>query len=77
MAETISIRMTPERARLFNRARKKFRLKRYSEVVDLALQNVLKDEVDYAEKLESVSGCVSLEADKDSVQAIRHLRNGK
>ncbi len=77
MGETITIRLTPSRKRLLKLLKKRFNLKKNSEVIDLALNMSFKDEIDYRSKLEKVAGCISLEGSEDSVKRVRSLRDGQ
>ena len=47
MAQSITIRLTPERARFIKLIKKRFNFKKNSEAIDLALRMSLEDEIDY------------------------------
>lgn len=76
MGQTITIRLTPKRERLLKNIKKRFNLKKNSEVIDLVLKMSSNDDVGYKSKIEKVSGIVSLEGKKSSVKRIRFLRDG-
>lgn len=77
MSQIITIRLTTKRERLLKLLKKRFNLKRNSEVIDLALSMSLKDNIDYRSRLEKVSGCISLKGKRDSIKEIRALRERK
>lgn len=77
MSQTITIRLTSKRERLLKLLKKRFNLKRNSEVIDLALSMSFNDDIDYKSKLEKVSGCIRLKGKENSIKRIRSLRDGK
>jgi len=74
MAQSITIRLTPERARFIKPIKKRFNFRKNSEAIDLALRMSLEDEIDYKYKVEQVSGCIGLPGSKTAAQRIRDLR---
>jgi hypothetical protein len=74
MAQSITIRLTPERARFIKLIKKRFNFKKNSEAIDLGLRMSLEDEIDYKYKVEQVSGCISLPGSKNAAQRIQDLR---
>ena len=74
MSETISVRLTPEREKLLKTAKRYYKVKNNSEVIDLALKEALKDRADYESRLKSVVGCVKLKGKENSIERIRKLR---
>ena len=77
MGQSITIRLTPTRERLLKLLKKRFKLEKNSEAIDLALRMSFKDEIDYKSRIEKVAGCISLKGNKNSVKIIRSLRDGK
>ena len=76
MNKTISIRLTEERADLLSRAKRYFKVKKDTDVIDLALKTSLKAEFDYDSKLKSVLGCIKLTGNESATRTIRALRDG-
>lgn len=74
MVQSITVRLTPERARLLKLIKKRFNFKKNSEAIDLALRMSFEDEIDYKYKIEKVSGCIGLTGNKNATQRIRALR---
>ena len=74
MSETISIRLTPERKNLLEEAKRHFKVKKNSDVIDLALKISLRSRSDYESRLKAVVGCIKLAGKKDAVERIRALR---
>ncbi len=75
MSQSITIRLTPERERLLNRLKRRFKVKKHSEAIDLVLRMNATDDVGYRAKVEKVSGCISVTDKKNAVQRIRSLRD--
>jgi hypothetical protein len=75
MSQSITIRLTPERARLLNRLKRRFKVKKHSEAIDLVLRMNTAGEDGYRARVEKVSGCISATGKKNAVQRIRSLRD--
>lgn len=74
MTRTISIRLTPEREYLLIQAKKRFKAKKYSDVIDLALKTSVKDISDYGLRLKNAIGCIKFQGDENAIDLIRNLR---
>ena len=73
--QTITIRLTPKREKLLTGLKKRYKLKKNSQAIDLALTMSSTDEIDYRSRIEQVSGCISLKRKGSAVQRIRSLRD--
>ena len=74
MSGTISVRLTPEREKLLMKAKRYYKVKNNSEVIDLALKEALRGRADYESRLKTVIGCVKLKGKENSIERIRKLR---
>lgn len=74
MNRTISLRLTTERENLLKQVKKLFNIKKNSDAIDLALKMSLRDQPDYGERLNAVTGCIKLNGEKTAVTAVRNLR---
>jgi hypothetical protein len=75
MSQSITIRLTPKRERLLKLLKKRYKIKKNSDAIELALNMALKDEIDYKAKIEKVTGCIGLTGAPNSVKKIRSLRD--
>lgn len=75
MGQTITIRLTPKREKLLTGLKKRFKVKKNSQAIDLALKMSITDDIDYRSRIEQVSGCISLKGKGSAVKRIRSLRN--
>lgn len=75
MSKSITVRLTPKRARLLNRLKKRFKVKKHSEAIDFVLPMNAAGEAGYRARVEKVSGCIKLRGQKNAVQGIRWLRD--
>lgn len=76
MGQTITIRLTPKREKLLTGLKKRFKVKKNSEAIDLALKmSRTPDDIDYGTRIEQVSGCISLKGKTNAVKRIRSLRD--
>ncbi len=76
MTETLTIRLTARRAELLNRLKKRLRVKKNIDVIDIALQMGCRDEVDYISRIEKAAGCLCADTGTGAVARIRSLREG-
>ena len=76
MTETLTIRLTAQRTHLLNRLKKRLRVKKNIDAIDIALQMGCRDEVEYMRKIEKAAGCLSADAGPGAVERIRSLRDG-
>ena len=80
MSQSITVRLTPTRARLLKMLKRRFNLKTNSEVIDLALRTSVQkeiedEEIDYRARIEKVAGCLRKRSGKDAMKRIRELRD--
>ena len=75
MGQTISIRLTPERGKLLAGLKKRFKVKKNSQAIDLALKMSMQNDTDYKSKIERVSGCIIVKGKESAVKRIRSLRD--
>jgi hypothetical protein len=75
MGQTITIRLTPKREKLLTCLKKRFKVKKNSQAIDLALKMSITDDIDYRSRIEQVSGCISLKGKGSAVKRIRSLRD--
>ena len=75
MGQTITIRLTPQREKLLTGLKKRFKVKKNSQAIDLALKMSITDDIDYRSRIEQVSGCISLKGKGSAVKRIRSLRD--
>ncbi|MCX5886543.1 MAG: hypothetical protein NT096_11655 [Proteobacteria bacterium] len=75
MGQTITIRLTPKREKLLTGLKKRFKVKKNSQAIDLALKMSITDDIDYRSRIEQVSGCISLKGKGSAVKRIRSLRD--
>ena len=75
MSQSITIRLTPKRERLLKLLKKRYKIKKNSEAIELALNMTFKDEIDYKAKIAEVTGCIRLTGAPNSVKKIRSLRD--
>jgi len=76
MTETLTIRLTAQRTQLLNRLKKRLKVKKNIDAIDIALQMGCRDEVDYMSRIEKAAGCLSSHAGESAVERIRSLRDG-
>ncbi|MCX5894441.1 MAG: hypothetical protein NTZ51_01215 [Proteobacteria bacterium] len=77
MGQTITIRLTPKREKLLTGLKKRFKVNKNSEAIDLALKMGSTDGIDYRTRIEQVSGCISLKGKRNAVKRIRSMRDVK
>jgi len=75
MGQTITIRLTPKREKLLTGLKKRFKVKKNSQAIDLALKMSITDDIDYRSRIEQVSSCISLKGKGSAVKRIRSLRD--
>ncbi|GAX61149.1 transposase [Candidatus Scalindua japonica] len=76
MNRTITIRLTPKREEMLSKAKRRFKVRKNSEAIDLALRLSYGEEIEYKDRIEKVSGCIRLKGEDTSVKKIRSLRDG-
>ncbi len=76
MNQTITIRLTPKREKMLNKIKRRFKVRKNSEAIDLALRLSYGEEIDYKERIKKVTGCINLKGQDTSVKKIRSLRDG-
>ncbi len=76
MSRTITIRLTPKREEMLGKIKKQFKVRKNSEAIDLALRLSYDGDMDYKDRIEKVTGCISLKGQDASVRKIRYLRDG-
>ncbi len=76
MSRTITIRLTPKREEMLGKIKKQFKVRKNSEAIDLALRLSYDGDMDYKDRIEKVTGCISLKGQDASVRKIRSLRDG-
>lgn len=76
MNRTITIRLTPEREEMLSKIKRRFKVRKNSEAIDLALRLSYEEDVEYKERIKKVAGCISLKGQDTSVKKIRSLRDG-
>ncbi len=76
MNQTITIRLTPKREKMLSKIKRRFKVRKNSEAIDLALRLSYGEDIDYKDRIKKVAGCVSLKRQDTSVNKIRSLRNG-
>jgi hypothetical protein len=74
MTETLTIRLTAQRTLMLNRLKKRLRVKKNIDAIDIALQMGCRDDVDYISRIEKAAGCLSADAGAGAVARIRSLR---
>lgn len=74
MNRTISLRITSEREYLLKQAKQRFKVKKNSDAIDMALKMSLKERPDYDERLRAVAGCIQLNDGETAIAAVRNLR---
>mgnify|MGYP000096069374 CR=1 FL=1 len=74
MSQMLSFRLTPEREKMLNKVKKRYKVKKNSEAIDLLLKMSTEKEPKYKQRVEQVAGCISLENRQDAVTRIRKLR---
>ena len=77
MSQSITIRLTPARERLLKLVKKRFKVKKNSEAIDIALKMSFDENIDYSTRLQKVTGCISLKGKGNAIERIRSLRDGK
>ncbi len=76
MNRTITIRLTPKREKMLSKIKRRFKVRKNSEAIDLALRLSYGEDIDYKDRIEKVTGCISLKGQDASVRKIRSLRDG-
>ena len=76
MNQTITIRLTPKREKMLSKIKRRFKVRKNSEAIDLALRLSYGEDIDYKDRIKKVTGCVSLKRQDTSVKKIRSLRDG-
>lgn len=76
MTGTLTIRLTAQRTQQLNRLKKRLRVKKNIEAIDIALEMSCREEVDYKSRIEKAGGCLCAAAGADAVKRIRSLRDG-
>ncbi len=74
MSQMLSFRLTPEREKMLNKIKKRYKVKKNSEVIDLLLKMNTEKEPQYKQRIEQVAGCIRLEGTGDALTRIRQLR---
>lgn len=77
MSQSITIRLTPARERLLNLVKRRFKVKKNSEAIDIALKMSFDENIDYRTRLQKVTGCINLKGKENAIERIRSLRDGK
>lgn len=76
MNRTITIRLTPKREKMLSKIKRRFKVRKNSEAIDLALRLSYGEDIDYKDRIEKVTGCINLKGQDASVRKIRSLRDG-
>ncbi len=74
MGQILSFRLTPEREKMLNKIKKRYKVKKNSEAIDLLLRMNTEKELKYKQRIEQVAGCISFKGRQDAVTRIRKLR---
>lgn len=74
MSQILSFRLTPERERMLNKIKKRYKVKKNSEVFDLLLKMNTEKEPKYKQRIEQVAGCICFKNKENAVMKIRNLR---
>ena len=77
MSQTITIRLTPKREEMLNKIKRRFKVRKNSEAIDLALRLSYGEDIEYKDRIEKVAGCISLKGQGPSVKKIRSLRSNR
>lgn len=75
MSQTLTFRLTPEREKMLNKIKRRFKVKKNSEAIDLLLKMNFEKEPSYRNRIEKVSGCLALKGKEDAEKRIRRLRD--
>ncbi|MEE8190160.1 MAG: hypothetical protein V3T79_01030 [Candidatus Scalindua sediminis] len=77
MNQTITIRLTPKREKMLKKIKRRFRVRKNSEAIDIALRLSYGEDIDYKDRIKKVTGCISLKEKDTSVKRVRCLRDGE
>ena len=77
MNHSITFRLTPARERLLKLVKKRYKVKKNSEAIDIALKISYDGNSNYSDKIKKVKGCIKLNGEKNAIKKIRSLRNGQ
>jgi len=77
MSQILSFRLTPEREKMLNQVKKRFKVKKNSEAIDLLLKMSNEKEPDYKIRIKQVTGCLDLEGKDNAAKRVRQLRDGQ